>query len=527
VSLPEPVRAHRARPLAWVLAALVLAGLIVLDGVNVARDDRAWARQALHVDGVVAGSPRGGGVVVPITYTHPVTDQRITLDVDTFGAGAGLRSGDAVALTVDRDDPDRVAIAGDRRPTVDVRGIALVLAVPLAALALRWWSVHRTARLVRSPETTFALLGAIAPRHRLHRRPMLHLYPLDAAAGAPALCAVPLLTTAGCPVAGPAFSVQVKGVPRPLGRVAARVGSGDDVLWPAARAGLAGSWPRPARVIDPVPPVRVDRGVLPPGVVAGRLQVRTRWLEAVGPYALLLAAAVAFGALVTGVTVLNAADSRRADVGWVDGVGELVDRTGDAEVAVRYPYGGRDRTATAAVTRARDYTVGRRYPVRIDPGRPGDVRLSRESYDRVDPIVAGWLPAVVAAVVFAGVAATWRRSRAVARRGPWAQVCVWPGAGESLLLGDGPPGRVVRTGYVRGAIASRAAVASLRGLWQVGGLLTRAAGQGLVSAEVVVAGRPEPGGVVAIIEPDGGVHVVASRLSVPGAVVGAGIDPPR
>ncbi len=530
MSLPEPVRAHRARPLAWVLAALVVVGLLVLDGVNVARDDRVWARHALHVDGVVAGSPRGGGVVVPIEYRHPVTRQRITLDVDTFGAGAGLRTGDAVALDVDRDDPDRVAIAGDRPPTVDVRGLALVLAVPLGALALRWWSVARTARLVRSPATTFAMIGAVAPARLLHRRPMLQLYPLDAAAGAAPLCAVPLLTTAGVPVAGPAFAVQVKGVPRPLGRVAARIGSGDDVLWPAARAGLAGSWPRPARVVDPVPPVRVDRGALPPGVVAGRLRVRTSWAAAVGPYVLVLGAAVAFGALVTAVTLVSAVDARRADVGRVDGVGEVVkvvDSLGDQRVSVRYPYGGRDVTAWVEVIRSADYTVGRRFPVRIDPDHLADVRLTRESYDRVEPIAWGWLPAVAAAVVLGGVAATWRRSRAVARRGPWAQLCVWPGEGDSLLLGDGPAGQVVRTGYVRGAIAGRAAVASLRALWQVGGLLTLAAERGVVSASLVVAGRPDPGGVVALIEPDGGVRLVACRLSVPRTVVGAAPDPPR
>jgi Protein of unknown function (DUF3592) len=530
VSLPEPVRAHRARPAAWVLAALVLAGLIVLDEVNVARDDRAWARQAAHLDGVVAGPPRGGGVVVPVEYTHPVTGQRITLDVDTFGAGAVLRAGDPVALAVDRDDPDRVAIVGDRRPTVDVWGVALVLVVPLAALALRWWSVERTARLVRSPATTFAMLGAIPPRRRLLRRPMLHLYPLDAAAGAPALCAVPLVTTAGCPVAGPAFAVQVKGVPRPLGRVAARVGSGDDVLWPAARAGLTASWPRPAQVVEPVPPARVDRGALPLGVVAGRLQLRTRWREAVGPYALALAAAVAFGALVTALTLLNAADAHRTDAGRVAAVGLVVDRVDtlfEQTVTMRLAYDGQERTPKIDVASAADYTVGRMYPLRIDPALVDGVRPSRESYDRVDPIVAGWLPAVAAAVVLAGVAATWRRSRAVARHGPWAEVCVSPGSDDTLVLGDRPPGRAVRTGYLRGAIAGRAAVASLRGLWQVGGVLTRAAEKGVVSAAVVVAGRPEPGGVVALVEPDGGVHVVACRLSVPQRAVGAGADPPR
>jgi hypothetical protein len=398
--------------------------------------------------------------------------------------------------------------------------------VPLAALALRWWSVHRTARLVRSPETTFAMIGAVAPARRLHRRPMLHLYPLDAAAGAPPLCAVPLLTTAGCPVAGPAFPVQVKGVPRPLGRIVARIGDGDDVLWPTARAGLSGSWRRPARIADPMAPVPVDRAALPDGVVAGRLRIRSSTLVALGPYALILGAAVAFGLLVTGVTLVSAADARRADEGRVDGVGEVVDRKGDSGVEVRFTFEGEEHTATAQVLLPSDYTVGRRYPVRIDPDHPTDVRMSRETYDRVEPIVAGWLPAVVAAVVFAVVATTWLRSRAAVRRGPWARVCVWPGTGESLLVGDGPPGHVARSGYVRGAIAARAAVASLRGLWQDGGLLSLAAAGGVVAADVVVAGRPEPGGVVALVEPDGGVLLVGCRLSVPRTVVGAGSEGP-
>ena len=71
-------------------------------------------------------------------------------------------------------------------------------------------------RLAGRAETAFAMLGAIAPRGRIRRRPVLHLYALDAR-GVPVAVLPRLLATAGCPLAGPAFPVQVKGVPRQWG----------------------------------------------------------------------------------------------------------------------------------------------------------------------------------------------------------------------------------------------------------------------------------------------------------------------
>ena len=81
-----------------------------------------------------------------------------------------------------------------------------------------------------------------------------------------------------------------------------------------------------------------------------------------------------------------------------------------------------------------------------------------------------------------------------------------------LLLGD------QAGGYVRGAIAGRPGVPSLRALWTAGGPLARAPGWALTppGAPVVVAGRPEPGGAVALIDGHGDVYLVAHRLRVPG-----------
>jgi hypothetical protein len=512
VSLPDPVRAHRARPLPWLLAAVALAGVLVGVGYRGAHDDRVWARAALRVDGQVVEGPRGAQLEV--TYTHPVTDQEVQVSVDTWGKGDDLRPGDPVALLVDPDSPEHLAIVGDHQPPVDPTSLVLLLSVPVVACAVRWWSVQRTVRLVTAPATSFALLGAVAPSGRVRRRPLLHLYALDAAPGDPSLCAVRLLTTAGAPLAGPAFPVQVKGVPRPMGRVAARIGDGDAVLWPAARAIMHGSRPRPDRVVDATPPPAADPGDLPAWVAAGgRYRQRTSLLLGLGPSLGVLAAAVVFGAVVTAVTLAGAAAARHGREGREPAVAEVVARDAGAyRVDLRYRVGSRTITAPARVAVADDYTVGRRYPVLIAADDPDDVVLSREGYDRGSPLVWGWIPTVVAALVAGRAVATWRRSARVARRGPWSRLDLWPAPGDVLLLGD------QAGGYVRGAIAGRPAVPALRALWTAGGPLARAPGWALTPPgdPVTVAGRPEPGGAVALIDGHGDVYLVAHRLRVPG-----------
>jgi hypothetical protein len=452
-----------------------------------------------------------------------VTGQTVEVRVDTWGAADDLRVGDPVALDVDPDDPERLSVAGEHKPPVDGASLVLILCVPVAACALRWWSVRRTVRLARSGETAFALLGAVAPGGRIRRRPLLHLYPVDAAAGDASLCAVRVLNTAGVPLGGPAFPVQVKGVPRPMGRVVARVAGvpgapgGGDVLWPAARAATAGNLPRPRRVVDVTPPPPVPAADLPGWVASGdRYRQRTSLSLGLGPALGLLAFFLLFAVIANGQTVLAARDADADRVGRDTVVGEVVAKRhafDHGTVTVRFRYGGLTRSEAVRVADAGDYTVGRRYPVLVDPDNPSDPLLAKERFDRGYQIVFVWLPVIPVAFVAGRSARTWQRSRAAARRGPWYRLELWPESADSLVLGDRD------AGYVRGAIVGRG-VAALRDLWAAGGAPARAPGSGTwalspPATPVVVAGRPEAGGVVALIDRDGDVHVVPFRLRTP------------
>lgn len=484
MSLPEQLRAHRARPVPWLLAGTAFSVLMAAVGLHAAAADRAWVDVARRVEAEVAPGYRGGGEI-PVVYRHPVTDQEVEVVVSPWSAGFGSEPGDTLALDVDVDDPERVAVAGDRVPWVDWAFVLPWAAVPLVAYLWRRWAVWRTVRLVERTDTTYAMLGAIAPATRFRgRRPVLHLYPLDAAPGAPSQCSVRVVATAGCPLAGQAFPVEVKGIPRPLGRVVARVGTGDGILWPAGRAAPHSPWPRPAHVGEPVPPTPADAPVL--------ADPQPRWWR--GPAEALLlplgvfGATVLLGAVVTVATLVNA-DAYRRPVAWRDDVGEVVDRDMDAyTVEVAF---GEGRTAQAPVEFAEDYTVGRRYPIEVDPDDPRHVRISREVYDTAEPIVWGWLPVAVAAAVLVVHAARWRRVRRSAREGPFWRMSAWKVPGGDVHVGDRS------AGYVRARLPWGKPVESS------------------LPVAVVVAGCPEPGEVVMLFDDAGHWHPVVHRMQVP------------
>ena len=65
-------------------------------------------------------SPVPAGGEITVVYRHPVTDQEIEVTVSPFSSGFGSDPGDVMALDVDPDDPERVALAGDRVPWVEV-----------------------------------------------------------------------------------------------------------------------------------------------------------------------------------------------------------------------------------------------------------------------------------------------------------------------------------------------------------------------------------------------------------------------
>jgi hypothetical protein len=500
VRLPDQLRTYRARPLPWLVAGIALtAFLMTLDAFD-ARADRVWARSAVPVAGEV-GAGYDGTAYIPVVYRHPVTDQQIEHTVYRWAGPVDLDPGDRIALEVDPDDPEDVSVAGDRRPYLTPADYAPYVLVPLLFFLWRWWSVRASMRRAGRDEAAFAMLGAIAPASRVRRRPVLHLYALDAPAGARSLCATRLLATAGCPLAGPAFPVQVKGVPRQWGRVVARAGADGDVLWPAGTTRPHGAWPRPARVVDAEPPAPIDadeRPEPPPTLYRSR-----RRLGTVGVLACALAAGLVLGIVVTAVLLVRSASSGIPE-GWVDAVGEVVDR-GSETVDVTYRAGGQERTAAVSVLYPEDYTVGRRYPVTYDPDQPSHVRLREESYDLAYPLFFAWLPAAGAATTLAVVVRRRRRARALAEHGPWSRVDLWNGPGSGALIGTHA------AGYVRAEIPPPRRLPWLDVPPPQAGL-------------VRVVGRPEPGEIIAVIDRIGATVPHTRRLRVPRAESVAPVD---
>jgi len=300
------------------------------------------------------------------------------------------------------------------------------------------------------------------------------------------------LSTGGCRLAGAAFAVEVKGVPRPLGRVVARAPGNGAVLWPVGHTAGHRTWLRPDRLADAVAPSPVPaEDVIPPRSRPGW------WPPALTPVTALLAAlaaGVALGAVVTAVTVAHGAAYEAKPAGWVAAVGEVVERH-DYSVDVRYAVDGAERTQKASAPYPDDYTVGRRYPLTYDPDHPSEVRLSREDYDEASPIWFAWMPAAAAAVALAVAVRRSRRAWALARQGPWSRLDLWHAPGGESPLGD-------RTaGYVRAVLPRR-----LRPPF------ARFDGPELKPGAVMVAGVPEPREVVAVIDAEGTVVAVSRRL---------------
>jgi hypothetical protein len=464
-----------------------------LDARGAAHDRRRLAR-ALAVEAQV--EPGRQGRTVPVRYHNPVTDQALDIRIDVWDIARLPEPGERVPLEVDPADPEHAVLAGDRRPaTAYVWWYVPLLAVPTLVAVLRQAGLRRAEALVAREADSFAMLGAVTPPGRLGRRSELHLYAADAAPGAAPLCSVALAATAGTPIGGPAFPVEVKGSPRPLGRVVARAGG--RVLWPAGRALLAATAPHPAAVLDRFDPV------LDPALDAADADTDgamglplVPWWRAVGFELAALAALTLAATTVTAVTVARwgaALDLQRHGTAVV---AEVVDG-GTTTVGVAFELDGRAHAARAPVDDPGRYDLGRRYPARVDPADPGRVRLEAEPYDPVEPVVWGWLPAVATGAAVARRRWAWRRARRVAAAGPWARLhgsVRRVGAAHALLDLRHPA-----TGHLRCSVPVADA-----------GLTSRPPPLALEAA-----GTLEPGGWVAVRTPDRRPLVVTGAATAP------------
>jgi len=412
-ALPAPVRRYLRRPLWWAALALVLAAVGLATDAEAASRERASRRRALTVGGSVSERYRRG-TQVPVVYDNPVTGQRVEVTARVFDQDLVPGPGRPVTLLVDPDDPEHVSVAGDPYPTTANLGWYLPpVGLGLTAWAVRRWSIGRAGRVAEAPAPSFAMTGALGPAPRGGRHVRLDVYPLDATPGAAALCGVRVLTTGGAPL-GPPFPVEVKGGPRPLGRVAARFGDG--LLWPAGRAGLTAPGARPPDAVPRAAASAASVAVLGPPLP---------WWRTVPLELVALVAALVLLVLVTAATLANAGRARAIER---DGVPVLArveghdDTAGVVLVAYRLPGDESERRGTAAVDFPSSHPVGRVFPARVDPARPATLRLLLEPYEAREPILWSLVPVVVAAGALARRRAEWRAVRRVASTGAWRAV---------------------------------------------------------------------------------------------------------
>jgi hypothetical protein len=396
----------------------------------------------------------GDGAVV-LSFVDPGSGTPITTVAELWSVDPLPEPGDEVSIDIARDDPTRVALAGDRRRPTASLGFALGFAlVPGAAFAARAAGVRRTERLMAAPGPSFSMLGVLRPSGRLRPQVVLDLYPLDTPLGGAPLCSVPLLHTGAVPL-GRSYRVEVKGSPRPLGGVVARLGRGT-MLWPRGRASW-GSWPW-AEEPELAPP-----GTLPTPTEAEPAVNRPQWTkpwESFPPVlAIALAGCAAFALMVTATTMFNRRVAAGADHSSIVVLGTVVERNpGLGEITVRYrpPDAADDLDAVLVAGDDDLHPEGTSVALRVDPDDDTNVRLASEPYDPVVPLALGWLPALGAGLAAAAWVSVARRNRRAAKAG-WRRVTSWRLTGTDLLAlaySDAPaascvarlPGRVL-TGW--------------------------------------------------------------------------------
>lgn len=167
------------------------------------------------------------GKTCPSATTHPVTRQRVETEVLVWHEQVRPRPGEPVRLVVDEDDPTNLLLVGDRFPAEqNLLAYGWLPLLPVAVVGLRAIRARRVRRLLRAPSRSYSMLAAVTAPGGWGRRPLLHLYAVDAAVNAAPVCVVPLAATGAVPLAGPAVPVEVKGVPAPAGSLSPAQGSG-------------------------------------------------------------------------------------------------------------------------------------------------------------------------------------------------------------------------------------------------------------------------------------------------------------
>lgn len=379
----------------WLLVVAFLTAADLRD----AHDDvvellRDGGRAAATVVSIDEGETPTGDVEVDVEYTHDVVGP-VVAPADPGHADIG----DTFGIAYDRDDPYRLVLDTAEPPdaaTDLVVGVSLlVAAVTIGALQ---WTAWRMRRLAAEESPAFRMVGVVH-YSRWSVVPRLSLFPLDSRAGDRAICTVRLAGIRPTRKRQIYEEVEVKGVPRPGGRVVAR--RGDTILWPRGRALLVARHARPSGRPHRPPPWSSPpaTGPWPPPIVAMPAMYAER-----DPLTPLRVTAVAAGVgllltiLVTALTISGGRSTDRWIASGRDAIATIADRAdGDFDVAVDVVLADQPGTSLAMYAPAafpEDYETGRRYPavVSTDTTR---VRLRTEPYDRATPILWAAVPTLL------------------------------------------------------------------------------------------------------------------------------------
>ena len=423
-----PVRRYLQLPLWFVLGAVVATAFGIANDLRRESRDRVATANRLQLPATVADEGR-------VRYVNPRTDQELTVEPAWYGRDVPSEPGTDVAIEVDPANPEVVRLKGEFFRASN----SYWEYVPIVAIPLLWWLARRRGfsnvrRLAASDEPTFSMLGAISPPRWLRHRCELNLYPIGAPPGAKAVCTIPVITTRGWPM-GATFPVEVKGKPRPFGRVA--VLADDEIFWLAGRSLRSSLVPRPTNSTSA--PLKF-RSAASPLLLGTRAQLRS--IDEVKSVVLhgFALASVALLFVVTIITLMHAAEARQLQRDGLAVIALIVDHGRDTVTIEYRTPGGRTLRARSPASDPEDYPVGHRFPARADTEPPQRVRLDAEGFNSLTPIIGASVPLLVSGFL---VARHWRRrlrARRAARRGPWYEADLWWADVSALLaaVGDGP-----------------------------------------------------------------------------------------
>ncbi len=212
-------------------ATTLLVVLLLLADVKGARDDRNTFDNGYHSTATIDTS-WDGGRRIPLIYRNPRSGENIESSTYLWNDQLRPRGPGTVAIDIARNNPKDVRIAGDRFPA----GANWPEYLPWWVLPFIVWrarirTLRRSEELIESSTTTFRMTGLVSGPRGIERRWKLRLFALDSADMSNPICTVPLV---GRPPDG-RLNLEVKGDPRPGGRVVARTLAGE-ILWPAGRA---------------------------------------------------------------------------------------------------------------------------------------------------------------------------------------------------------------------------------------------------------------------------------------------------